>query len=117
MLRIGNKPLRGRVQRIWIFQPAHPTRRIIETDALILVLEKRTWAETPSGRRHLLGSSSFFTKVAAERAKRGALAKIVETRALYAMQETRSLYLAAEDQLQLFESTGTFDYPKRSKIN
>jgi len=116
-MRIGSKPIVGRIQRVFIFQPAHPTRRIIEIDAMVIVTEKCTWAETPAGRRHLLGSSAFFTKAAAERAKRGALVKIVETRYLMTNVRTTDMWHRAQQQLEIFERKGTFDYQKRGKLN
>lgn len=95
--------------RVFIFQPAHPTRKIIEIDALILTLEKRTWAETPSGRRHQLGTSAFYTLQSAERAKRGALQKIIDNKAMSMMRQTAGLYELAQYQAQKFDLLGTFN--------
>mgnify|MGYP000965543464 CR=1 FL=1 len=97
------------LHRVFIFQPSQPTRKIIELDAQILTLEKRTWAETASGKRHLLGSSAFYTLAAAERAKRGALLKITETTALRRMPTTQHLVRNAESQLAIYDQLGTFN--------
>lgn len=67
------KTIRARVQVVFL---VHGLRRIRELPCTILVSEKRTWAEEPCGRRHLLGTSAFFTAKAAEVRKLGELRKI-----------------------------------------
>lgn len=94
---------------VFIMDPSRPTRKIVELEATILTLEKRTWAETLSGKRWLMGSSAFYTLAAAERAKRGALIKIVQTTALRRMAQTQDLVWNAEHQLKLYDALGTFN--------
>ena len=114
MFKPSNEPLTAREQvikkhRVFIFQPSRPTRKIVELEALILTLEKRTWAETASGKRHLLGTSAFYSMAAAERAKRGALVKIMETPVLRRMSQTQGMVQLAEYQLSIYDRLGTFN--------
>lgn len=70
------KPIRARKQTVFI---VNGLRRILEITATIVVCEKQTWAELDLGyetRRHLLGTSAFFTRKAAEVRKLGELRKL-----------------------------------------
>lgn len=95
------------LHRVFIVNLTAPTRKIIELDAQILTLEKRTWAETASGKRHLLGTTAFYTLASAERAKRGALVKLTENSYLRRYNPGAVSY--AEHQLQIFDALGTFN--------
>ena len=99
--------------RVFIFNPSKPTRRIVEMTCRVVVCDRTTWAEEPSGRRHLLGSSAFYTLKAAYRAKRGALEKILQTRVLERMPQTQLLYHDARRQLVEFQETGSFALVQR----
>lgn len=101
------------LQRVFIMDPAKPLRPIREVDTMIVVGPKMTWAEESHGRRHLMGTSAFMTLPSAERAKRGALVKIVQTPYLSRMAQTMDMYHNAERQLLLFEQNGTFVRPRR----
>lgn len=106
---------RAGLHRVFVVDLVRPTRKIIEIDAMIIVAEKRTWAETPSGRRHLVGTSAFYTLQSAERAKRGALVKIVQTHFLGRNPTTMYLYSRAERLLAHYDASGTFD--DKRKVN
>ena len=64
------------MKNAYLLDLRHPTRKIIEVDAEIKKCEKWTWA-IYNGRRHLLGSSAFFTEAAAVRSQIGLLEQVV----------------------------------------
>lgn len=101
------------LQQVFIMDPAYPLRQIVEREVMIVVGDKCTWAEHANGKRHLVGTSVFFTLPSAERAKRGALVKIVENGALRCMPLTHDMWARADHQLQLFEKTGSFTYKRK----
>lgn len=55
-----------------------PWRTIKEVDATIVPCKKTVWAEDVKGARRLVGASVFFSLPSAERAKIGALVKLVK---------------------------------------
>ncbi len=93
-------------QTVFVVLPNHPLRKIRQVDCEILVCEKMTWAVEPSGRRHLLGTSGFFTRKAAEVRKLGALRKIADSTVLSRMYQTQYIHEAAQRQLNEYRSTG-----------
>jgi hypothetical protein len=58
---------------------AHGVRKVREIEANIKVCDKTTWAIETDGKRHLLGSSAFYTRPAAERVRLAALQKVVQS--------------------------------------
>lgn len=97
------------LHKVFLMNPSRPLRKIVEREAQILTLEKRTWAELPSGKRCLLGTSAFYTLAAAERAKRGALIKIRESTVLDRMSQTMGMREMAKYQLAIYDQLGTFN--------
>lgn len=97
------------LHKVFLMDPSRPLRKIVEREAQILTLEKRTWAELPTGKRCLLGTSAFYTLAAAERAKRGALVKIMEQTALDYMYQTKHIRPMAQHQLAMYDALGTFN--------
>lgn len=103
--------------RVWIMNPAAPLRKIRQVECEIVTCEKTTWAErivlrdvngvAPRGRRHLLGTSAFYTVKAAERAKRGALQKLVDA-GPHGYYGAAQRWDAARTQLKNFAANGTF---------
>lgn len=64
------------LRKVFLVSSASPTRKIREVE-VALITRKFCWAEEANGRRHLVGSTAFFTLVAAERAKLGYLTKML----------------------------------------
>jgi len=74
--------------KMYLISALHPCRKIKEVDVEVLSPNgdrKWTWA-IHRGRRHLVGSSAFYTLPAAWRSKVGYLTKIIETKALWYIQ-------------------------------
>jgi hypothetical protein len=65
------------MHRLFIFPMGKPGRRIREVEAEVTAKAKRTWA-TIQGRQYLLGSTAFYTRAAAERARHGYLVKLIK---------------------------------------
>lgn len=61
---------------VFIINPKYPTQKILEVKAEIITC-KFSWADV-DGKRHLIGTSAFFSLPAAKRAKLGYLMKVVE---------------------------------------
>lgn len=95
------------LHKVFIMDPARPTRKIMELEVQILTLAKRTWAETASGKRWLLGTSAFYTLASAERAKRGALVKITSDG--YLRRQHAGYVALAQHQLDIHDALGTFN--------
>lgn len=87
-----------------VFVTIRPTAPIREWNAEIHVCKMMTWAELPSGRRCLLGTTAFFTRKSAEVRKLGMLRKVVATTALRFLHPT--LYDNAVRQLNEHMYTG-----------
>lgn len=64
--------------KIYYVNLKRPWRVILEVEATILACETFTWAIDQLGARRLLGASAFFTLASAERAKIGALMRLVK---------------------------------------
>lgn len=77
-----------------------PWRIILEVEATIIACEKFTWAEDSQGQRRLLGASAFFTLASAERAKIGALMKLVKPAVAAKVPQ---VYNAAREELLKYE--------------
>jgi hypothetical protein len=71
-----------------------PWRVILEVEVTILVCKKFTWAVDQRGARRLLGASAFFTLASAERAKIGALMKLVKPTVAAAVPKVYNAALA-----------------------
>lgn len=65
---------------VYIIDLRVPVRTIRVRQAVITGTKWR-WADV-NGKRHLIGSSAFFTLAAAQRSQRGLLEQIVKTRCL-----------------------------------
>lgn len=63
--------------KMFIVDLRHLVPSIREHEVEVRVCKKTVWAVRSDGRRHLIGSSAFQTRPAAERALRGILNKIV----------------------------------------
>lgn len=98
--------------RIFLYTPNRPGSRIREVEATIEIKPKCTWA-FHQGKQHLLGSTAFYTLAAANRAKRGALQKVVDTTALDHMSRTMGMRYAAKQQLAIYELSGEFPLTRR----
>lgn len=98
--------------RVFLYNPSRPGSRIIEVEATIEVLAKASWASY-RGKRHLLGSTAFYTLAAANRAKRGALQKVWETTALDRMSQTMGLRSQARWQLDYYSERNEFPLTRR----
>ena len=77
-----------------------PWRVILEVEATIISCEKFTWAEDSRGQRRLLGASVFFTLASAERAKVGALMKLVKPAVQFKVPQ---VYEAAKHELLKYD--------------
>lgn len=93
-----------------IFLLRRPTSKIREIECEIDVCEKFTWARDKHGKRHLLGTSAFFTLKAAERSKFGALQKVVEKTQLARIWRNgvNFMYADACKQHDQYKKTGSF---------
>lgn len=78
----------------------HPWRSILEVEATIIQCEKFAWAVDCRGQRRLLGASAFFTLASAERAKIGALMKLVKPAVQYKVPQ---VYAAARQELLKYD--------------
>lgn len=76
-----------------------PWRSILEVEANIVVCKKFTWAVDCRGQKRLLGASAFFTLASAERAKIGALMKLVKPALAFKVPQ---VYYAARDELNKY---------------
>ena len=70
------------MQTVYVFQANKLWREIKKIEAEIIICEKFTWAQAKNKRRFLLGSTAFFTEVAAQRSKFGAMQKALQYKAL-----------------------------------
>lgn len=77
-----------------------PWRPIRTVEVQVVQCEKLTWAEDCFGKRRLLGASAFFTLASAERAKLGALTKLVKERGGYIRVHLPYVYQAALRELE-----------------
>jgi len=57
----------------------YPPAPIKELDLEVKVCKKTVWGIAKNGRRYLIGASAFQTLPSAERCRRGALEKLVES--------------------------------------
>lgn len=64
--------------KIYYVNLQRPWCVILEVEATLVTCEKFTWAVDQRGARRLLGASAFFTVTSAERAKIGALMRLVK---------------------------------------
>ncbi len=94
------------IQHVFITTTKHPLRKIREADCEIKVCDKMTWAIEPNGTRHLLGTSGFFTRTAAEVRKLGALRKIEANGAMQGSWRLRGIWQSAHDQMDKYRQTG-----------
>jgi hypothetical protein len=82
------------MQRVFIVDLEAPWQDIREVECEIISGKKFTWAETPRGRRHLLGSSAFFMRKSAEHSQRDRVRAVARNGALqwiapYRMERAR----------------------------
>lgn len=82
--------------KVYYVNLQRPWRTILEVEADIVTCEKFTWAIDNYGKRRLLGASAFFTLASAERAKVGALMKIVKPVVAFKVPQ---VYQAARQEL------------------
>ena len=83
---------------IFIVSAKHPCQKIKIVEAEVINPEKWTWA-VYKGRRHLVGTTAFYTFASAKRAKVSYLTKIANTSALSFIQP--ELYKKAQMLLKL----------------
>lgn len=74
-----------------------PWRKIKVVEADIIVCKKRSWAVDQLGARRLVGASVFFSVQSAERARIGALVKLINPATL---QVVPQVYQAAVKELE-----------------
>lgn len=86
-----------------------PWRCILEVEVTVVTCEKFTWAVDQRGARRLLGASVFFTLASAERAKIGALMKLVKP---VVAVKVPQVYHAAREELLKYEA-GYASTPQR----
>lgn len=103
--------------RIFVYTPSRPGSAIREVEAVIEVKEKQTWAIVEKGVRgqksFLLGATAFYTLPSANRAKRGALQKVIATPVLLHMAQTKHMAYEAQRHLDYFAQNGEFPFTKR----
>lgn len=87
--------------KIFYVNLQRPWRVILEVEATIISCEKFTWAEDARGNRRLLGASAFFTLPSAERAKIGALMRLVKPAVATKVPQ---VYHAAREELLKYEA-------------
>lgn len=95
------------LHRVFLYTPNRPGSAIIQVEAEIEVKEKCTWAHYRK-KHFLLGSTVFYTLPAANRAKRGALQKLIDTPFHYHNPRTMHLPGVAKQALAEFEAKGQF---------
>lgn len=105
------------LHRVFIYTPSRPGSAIREVEATIEVKAKQTWAIVEKGVRgqksFLLGATAFYTLPSANRAKRGALQKVVDSPVLDRMSQTMGMRHDAKLNLDYFARTGEFPFTKR----
>ena len=82
-------------------------RKIREREVTIKVCNKTTWAICQDGKRHLLGSSAFYTLAAAQRCKLAYLYKTVKLAQFPVWMGAGRVGREAASQLGLCKQTGT----------
>lgn len=82
--------------KVFFMDPKRPIRESRQIEVEIIVCDKTSWAVLADGSRRLVGSSIFFTLASANRARRGALQKVVDDTALASMWKTREFYHQAK---------------------
>lgn len=98
--------------KVFYVNVQRPWRAIREVDATVIACKKQAWAEDQHGSRRLIGSTVFFTLAAAERAKIGALVKIVDKPSLFAALRLPHVHAAALKELQRYQE-GYTPKPRR----
>lgn len=93
--------------RVFIYNPSRPGSAIVQVEAEIEVKEKCTWAHVRN-KHFLLGATAFYTLPSANRAKRGALQKVIDTPFHYRNPRTMHLPDNAKRALAEFEAKGQF---------
>ena len=88
------------IHLLYIIEPKKPWRIIRCKPCLIIVGKKRVWASPLlfCDKRHLIGSSAFYTKAAAERSRLSYLNRIKDSR--FVAYRWPTAYHAAEDALR-----------------
>lgn len=96
-------------QELYIVDLRHVTRPIYHSVFYINVTKKQTWAALARGdsyqNKHLLGSSAFYTRAAAERAKYAVLKRALKYLPSHFYWKSRSI---AEEQVKFYEIHGHF---------
>ena len=90
-------------QKVFIVRNA--LARIRETEVEIVCGPKMTWA-LRGGKRHLLGTTAFFTRKAAEVRKLGLLRKVADNPVLDNIRNTMYMRHDAIEQLKAYKETG-----------
>lgn len=98
--------------RVFVFLHRRPIGGIREMDCEVVTTPARTWVLV-RGNRRLLGSTAFYTRQAAERAKRGAIGRMINKAGSYWRRSMPAAYdhmvhdIAHYDRLGYFDSTRT----------
>jgi hypothetical protein len=87
------------------FFTVRKTERICVRELTVKVTAKRTWATDDNGNRFLIGSTAFYTRAGAERAKLGRLQRIIDTPALQRMYGG-AVWDRAHAMLQRYKANG-----------
>lgn len=70
----------SRIHLLWIYDARHALRSIQQEPCIIKIAKKRTWAiECSNGKRHLLGSSAFYTAPAATAKRLAVIIKLINS--------------------------------------
>jgi hypothetical protein len=88
---------------------AHGLRKIREREVTIKVCGKTTWAICYDGKRHLLGSTAFYTRAAAERCKLAYLYKTAPLAQFPHWHPAGRLGSEAASQLGIYKHTGVLN--------
>lgn len=59
--------------KLFLLDSRHPSHEVEEREVSIKVCKMTVWAVRPSGRRYLMGSTAFCTRVAALRSQRATI--------------------------------------------
>jgi hypothetical protein len=88
---------------------AHGLRKIREREVTIKVCGSTTWAICYDGKRHLLGSTAFYTRAAAERCKLAVLQKLAQCSTFPDWHVAGRMGREAASQLGVYKHTGVLN--------
>lgn len=95
-------------QNCFIVNLRSPLCKIKFEEVFIKVCEKRTWAISKNGKRHLLGSSAFFTEDSANICKKDKLEKMLKYKKFLYFNK-QIILKEIENKLIHFKKFGTWE--------